>query len=449
MRSVVTQILEHLRTKMQPQVPFLKGIIFCLVTIYCVHGADVILSCEDSVGLNALGDNDRYVIQSHDFSMSQFYDGPQRCSYKVRKQGRCSQMRLNCPTFELEESDNCTRDFVRIRGQDFDFSDDVNLNNGRLCGTVDIIEVFSTGRWFNLTFKTNRRNNNFNGFQCFISCADNLPSTTQGPVTETPEPCKCGETNRMSRIQGGENTQVNEYPWQTLVQIITSATNAYFCGGSLISDRHVLTSAHCFLTPNLNLTHSVSTLSAFGLHDLQDLDITTSLFALDKMVTLHPDYNELTLDNDFAIVELKGPINFSDFPNIRPICLPVPGHELPLGSEAITTGWGATGGASNSILQAATVSTISSSDCQQELQYTITNNMMCAESTVGGQGPCSGDQGGPMISNEANENYYELVGVSSFGPGCTVPEAPFVYSNVSAALDWILSEIGTPSCERP
>jgi hypothetical protein len=41
----------------------------------------------------------------------------------------------------------------------------------------------------------------------------------------------------------------------------------------------------------------------------------------------------LTLDNDFAIVELKGPINFSDFPNIRPICLPVPGHELPLGSE--------------------------------------------------------------------------------------------------------------------
>ena len=45
---------------------------------------------------------------------------------------------------------------------------------------------------------------------------------------------------------GGEETEVNEFPWAALLLLRSSETNRTSrCGGSLISDRHVLTAAHC------------------------------------------------------------------------------------------------------------------------------------------------------------------------------------------------------------
>lgn len=54
---------------------------------------------------------------------------------------------------------------------------------------------------------------------------------------------ECGVPNRVTRIVGGHETQVNEYPW--MVMLVTPSTDFNFCGGSLITSRHVLTAAHC------------------------------------------------------------------------------------------------------------------------------------------------------------------------------------------------------------
>ena len=45
---------------------------------------------------------------------------------------------------------------------------------------------------------------------------------------------------------GGEEAEVSEFPWAALLQLRSSETNKTSrCGGSLISDRHVLTAGHC------------------------------------------------------------------------------------------------------------------------------------------------------------------------------------------------------------
>ena len=48
---------------------------------------------------------------------------------------------------------------------------------------------------------------------------------------------------RSMRIVGGQETEVNEFPWQ--VGLVSRYGRTPWCGGTLISDRHVLTAAHC------------------------------------------------------------------------------------------------------------------------------------------------------------------------------------------------------------
>ena len=51
----------------------------------------------------------------------------------------------------------------------------------------------------------------------------------------------CGMPGPNSRIVGGEEATPHQYPWMAALFI----DDKWFCGGSLITDRHILTAAHC------------------------------------------------------------------------------------------------------------------------------------------------------------------------------------------------------------
>ena len=65
------------------------------------------------------------------------------------------------------------------------------------------------------------------------------------PYSLTSLTTECGKTTfKSNRIVGGVETDVNEFPWQAWIMIETS-NKQFGCGGTLISERWILTAAQC------------------------------------------------------------------------------------------------------------------------------------------------------------------------------------------------------------
>jgi len=243
--------------------------------------------------------------------------------------------------------------------------------------------------------------------------------------------CTCGEARRRpktkiqnTRIVNGEETEVNEYPWMVYVS---------GCGGSLISDRWVVTAAHC-VPPFYHWNRNQIDL---GQHDLD----TPAIRKYVKKVIIHENYNNNTHDNDIALIEFWNPVDFSKTPDIRPICLPSKSSETFAGYQAIVAGWGLTGDTdrTSKVLREANVTVFSDTECKGSWGWSITDNMIC---TAGyekfQQGACEGDSGGPLVTRGEGENSYSLIGIVSWGrEGCTQQTAPGVFVKLTNYLSWI------------
>ena len=80
---------------------------------------------------------------------------------------------------------------------------------------------------------------------------------TTGPLSEqnANTECFCGQKKSFieESIVGGEFAKVNEFPWVALLNLSSSENGRTSrCGGSLISDRHIITAAHCLQENKLN-----------------------------------------------------------------------------------------------------------------------------------------------------------------------------------------------------
>lgn len=63
-------------------------------------------------------------------------------------------------------------------------------------------------------------------------------------IVNPPEQRGCGITTRQfPRITGGRPAESDEWPW--MAALLHEGYSYVWCGGVLITDRHVLTAAHC------------------------------------------------------------------------------------------------------------------------------------------------------------------------------------------------------------
>ena len=211
----------------------------------------------------------------------------------------------------------------------------------------------------------------------------------------------------MRMIVGGEEVDPAcpncKYEFMVSLQS-NGGWGGHFCGGALVREDYVITAAHCVQG------ESPSGIQVkIGLHNLNGTSgaITRNV----QQIIVHPQYSSWSLNNDYAILHLSSPVT-----NFEPIKLVTDEshHEEPVMSTVM--GWGATqsGGWGSDVLLEVDVPIDDS--CGNYSNSEITNNMICAGDSNGGEDSCQGDSGGPLIMTN-DDGEYELIGIVSWGYG--------------------------------
>ncbi|XP_063594714.1 trypsin II-P29-like isoform X2 [Penaeus indicus] len=283
------------------------------------------------------------------------------------------------------------------------------------------------------------------GFHCSVTASGSPETTTSTTDTSSDTPsgrdCQCGMPNRSNRIVGGEQTEVNEYPWLVGLSDALSANDRPFCGASLYNDEWIVTAAHCAV---------ISTSRYDVLFNMWDWDNgpTNIVRRSVERVVVHPSYSSETLDNDIALMKLSQKVDFAT--GIKPVCLPSASADFT-GQNATTAGWGLLFSGANTqpeIAMEVTVPIRTPDECSAAYPGSITANMLCAGLVEGGKDSCQGDSGGPLTV-EAADGSHSLAGIVSWGSGCADPGKFGVYTDVRKYIDWIQETANTGnSCEK-
>lgn len=280
-----------------------------------------------------------------------------------------------------------------------------------------------------------------------------VPSGPTSPGNVIPEPGVCG-AGPADRIYGGNETEIDEFPWMALLEYTKPQNKKGFhCGGVLINNRYVLTASHCVNGAAIPSDWSLTGVR-LGEWDLSnDVDCVAddcSDPVLNVPVELkipHESYQPRSKNqlHDIALLRLSRPVTYTNW--IKPICLPKATHLRNsdfVGQSLDVSGWGKTETASQSNIKLkARVDGVALEDCSATYRrqgITLANSQICAGG-VRGIDSCRGDSGGPLIGLDTTNRkrpYFYLVGVVSFGPSpCGLEGWPGVYTKIGDYVDWI------------
>lgn len=182
----------------------------------------------------------------------------------------------------------------------------------------------------------------------------------------------------LDRIVGGVEATPNQWPW--IVALFVD--DAWFCGGSLISENYVLTAAHC-----------VEGASYFdimaGAHNVREGNEEHRVEITSYNGFTHENWNGNTLANDIALIELPSPIKWNEY--IKPSCMPTAGDSADEGEIVSVIGWGKpsdnAGGISPVLRMVHDLPIISNKECNS--YYGIVGDGIVCIDTTGGRGSCN------------------------------------------------------------
>ena len=170
-------------------------------------------------------------------------------------------------------------------------------------------------------------------------------------------------------------------------------------------------------------------------------------------ITVHPDYsfNEKSVKNDIAVLELETAVDLKSNPYIKPACLPYKSLNSDfIGKMATAIGWGALReGQSPDHLQELKLKVLGQYNCGKWPKSYVGDEKYCAGDLAGHTSTCQGDSGGPTVVYDSNNNNsLTLIGVTSFSMDkpnkiCGTKNYPAVYTDVTFFIQngWLMKQL--------
>ncbi|KAL0124384.1 hypothetical protein PUN28_006307 [Cardiocondyla obscurior] len=220
-----------------------------------------------------------------------------------------------------------------------------------------------------------------------------------------------------TQIVGGDEAAEGEYPY---VVSIKDLFQNHFCGGAIVSEKYVITAAHCLE----KITDPSSIRIGAGSNRLI---FQTNQYKAEAII-IHKGYVPGKFINDIALIKLNTKFNFAR--NIQKIDVMSEDADFT-NKYLMVTGWGwvANNGTMPKNLQNVTLSGISTEQCRYIYGDYISNQHICTL-LAPNKGVCFGDSGGALTYKD------KLVGIVSHGVPCAVGQ-PDVFTRVFYFKSWL------------
>ncbi|KAH9645006.1 hypothetical protein HF086_003336 [Spodoptera exigua] len=210
-----------------------------------------------------------------------------------------------------------------------------------------------------------------------------------------------------------------------------SESTQWLCGGTVISERFILTAAHCIYTKALgNVSYA-----ALGLLKRTDSKELWNIHKIKRIIP-HPEYSAPSKYHDIALLETETEIKFAK--NLLPACLDVGKSNL---HTVEASGWGRLGHKMNlaDALQVVDLRQFEDKECadlfppHRHLKHGYDHEKQM----------CYGNHKEIFDTCE-----YTVVGVTSYGKNCGIPGSAGMYTRVSYYVPWIESIVWPEETEE-
>jgi secreted trypsin-like serine protease len=228
---------------------------------------------------------------------------------------------------------------------------------------------------------------------------------------------------------------------------VNAAPRDVRCHGALVSERIVVTAAHCIDTGDVDVVLLATTTETIPGGTVTTTNVVRQIAV--GTATQHPEFDPTTLLNDVAVLTLAETVAATEASRVQ---LPVndtaattPGNVLYAAGMGCNR-WDASRGCTvrTGVMSQASLPAISGAECRSLIASTIgarfdevTQLCAGARNSIGrAADTCFGDSGTPLVSLDPVSGRATMVGITSYGLfGCGY--LPGVYTRVTGVRSWI------------